>query len=137
MYRKFLDGLKCRNPLLKVIGLTATPYRLDSGLLHEGDGAIFTDIAYEVSVRDLIDEHYLSPLVSKRMATQLDVSGVGTRGGEFIAKDLEAAIDQDAITQSAVNEIISCSFIESFELAEFKGLSIANTERHSRRTIEN
>ena len=107
MYRKFLDGLKRLNPLLKVIGLTATPFRLDSGLLHQGDDAIFTDIAYEVSVRELIDAGYLSRLISKRMATELDVSGVGTRAGEFIAKDLEAAIDKDSITQSAVNEVFS------------------------------
>lgn len=125
MYRKFLDGLKCRNPMLKVIGLTATPYRLDSGLLHEGDGAIFTDIAYEVSVRDLIDDHYLSPLVSKRMATQIDLSSVGTRGGEFIPKDLEAAIDQDAITQSAVNEIISYSINRQSWLIFCSGVSHA------------
>ncbi len=109
MYRKFLDGLKRLNPMLKVIGLTATPYRLDSGLLHEGDEAIFTDIAYEVSVRDLIDAKYLSPLISKRMSTELDVSEVGTRGGEFIPRDLEAAIDKDAITQSAVDEIFTHS----------------------------
>jgi len=49
MYRRFLDGLKQINPLLKVIGFTATPYRLDSGRLHEGQDAIFTDIAFEVS----------------------------------------------------------------------------------------
>ena len=106
MYRRFLEGLKRLNPLLKVIGLTATPYRLDSGLLHEGKDAIFTDIAFEVSVRQLIDDGYLSPLISKRMATQLDLTGVGTRGGEFIAKDLEQAVDQDGITESAVEEII-------------------------------
>jgi DNA repair protein RadD len=107
LYRRFLDGLTRINPLLKVIGFTATPYRLDSGRLHEGDGAIFTDIAYEVSVRDLIDQGYLSPLVSKRMATQLDVGGVGTRGGEFIARELHAAVDREAITQSAVAEIVA------------------------------
>jgi DNA repair protein RadD len=107
MYRRFIDGLQRINPLLKVIGFTATPYRLDSGLLHEGDGAIFTDIAYEVSVRDLIDHGYLSPVVSKHMSTQLDIGGVGTRGGEFIARDLEAAVDRDSITQSAVTEIVS------------------------------
>lgn len=107
MYRRFLDGLKRQNPLLKVIGFTATPFRLDSGRLHEGKDAIFTDIAFEVSVRELIDAGFLAPLVSKRMATQLDVSGVGTRAGEFIAKELEAAIDQDAITASAVEEILA------------------------------
>ena len=31
MYQKFLSNLKIMNPHLRVIGLTATPYRLDSG----------------------------------------------------------------------------------------------------------
>ena len=109
IYRRFLDGLKRLNPALKVIGLTATPYRLDSGRLHEGEGAIFTDIAYEVSVRELIDAGYLSQLISRRMVTELDLSGVGTRAGEFVAKELEAAIDKDVITQSAVDEIFQCA----------------------------
>ena len=54
-----------------------------------------------------LDQGYLSPLISKRMATQIDLTGVGTRGGEFIAKDLEAAVDKDSITQAAVDEIFS------------------------------
>ena len=86
-----------------MIGLTATPFRLDSGMLHEGKNALFTDIAYEVPVRDLIDQGYLSPLVSKQPATRLDVSKVGTRAGDFIARDLAAAVDQDAITRAAVS----------------------------------
>ncbi|MDP2355131.1 MAG: DEAD/DEAH box helicase [Beijerinckiaceae bacterium] len=106
MYRRFLEDLQAINPALKVIGLTATPFRLDSGMLHEGGSALFTDIAYEVSVRDLIDQDYLCPLVSKQTETRLDVTGVGTRGGEFIARDLEDAVDQDAITRAAVAEVI-------------------------------
>lgn len=107
MYRRFLDALKAINPALKVIGLTATPFRLDCGMLHEGQNALFTDIAYEAPVRELIDAGYLSPLVSKRPATRLDVSKVGTRAGDFIARDLAAAVDQDAITRAAVTEIIA------------------------------
>ena len=106
MYRRFLDALKAINPALKVIGLTATPFRLDCGMLHEGQNALFTDIAYEAPVRELIDAGYLSPLVSKQPATRLDVSKVGTRAGDFIARDLVAAVDQDAITRAAVTEII-------------------------------
>lgn len=107
MYRRFLDGLARINPALKVIGLTATPFRLDSGMLHEGRSALFTDIAYEAPVRDLIDAGYLSPLVSKQPATRLDVSKVGTRAGDFIQRDLAAAVDQEAITRAAVTEIIA------------------------------
>ncbi|MGR3271232.1 DEAD/DEAH box helicase [Thalassococcus profundi] len=107
MYRRFLDALKAINPALKVIGLTATPFRLDCGMLHEGQNALFTDIVYEAPVRELIDAGYLSPLVSKQPATRLDVSKVGTRAGDFIARDLAAAVDQDAITRAAVTEIIA------------------------------
>lgn len=106
MYRRFLDGLARINPALKVIGLTATPFRLDSGMLHEGKNALFTDVAYEAPVRDLIDAGYLSPLVSKQPATRLDVSKVGTRAGDFIQRDLAAAVDKEAITRAAVSEII-------------------------------
>ena len=59
-----------------------------------------------MSVRELIDQGYLAPLISKQTSTQLDVSGVGTRGGEFIAGQLEAAVDQDPITRAAIDEVV-------------------------------
>lgn len=107
MYRAFLAALNEINAgLLKVVGFTATPYRLDSGMLHEGKDRLFTDIAYDVPVLDMIQQGYLCPVVPKRTTTQLDVSGVGTRGGEFIAGQLEAAVDNDAINRAACAEIM-------------------------------
>ncbi len=89
MYRSFLAQLNEINAgLLKVVGFTATPYRLDSGMLHEGKDRLFTDIAFQVPVLEMIQQGYLCPVVPKQTSTQLDVGGVGTRGGEFIAKDL-------------------------------------------------
>ena len=107
MYRSFLTQLNEINAgLLKVVGFTATPYRLDSGMLHEGKDRLFTDIAFQVPVLDMIQQGYLCPVVPKQTTTQLDVGGVGTRGGEFIAKDLEAAVDRDEVTRAAVAEIV-------------------------------
>jgi DNA repair protein RadD len=106
MYRRFLDTLTRINPQLKVIGFTATPYRLDSGMLHEGKGALFTDIAYEVSVRQLIDDGYLCPLISKAAETRLDVTGVGSRGGEFIPSQLQSAVDVAEVTEAAIDEVV-------------------------------
>ncbi len=107
MYRSFLTQLNEINAgLLKVVGFTATPYRLDSGMLHEGKDRLFTDIAYQVPVLEMIQQGYLCPVVPKQTTTQLDVGGVGTRGGEFIAKDLEAAVDRDEVTRAAVAEIV-------------------------------
>jgi DNA repair protein RadD len=45
--------------------------------------------------------------VSKQPNTRLDVSKVGTRAGDFIQRDLAAAVDQEAITRAAVSEIIA------------------------------
>lgn len=107
MYRAFLDQLHAINAgLLKVVGFTATPYRLDTGMLHVGKDRVFTDLAYSVPILDMIRQGYLSPVVPKQTNTQLDVSGVGTRGGEFIAGQLEAAIDRDEVTRAAVAEIV-------------------------------
>ena len=137
MYRRFLDALSAINPALKVIGLTATPFRLDSGMLHEGKNALFTGIAYEAPVRDLIDQGYLSPLISKQAATRLDVSKVGTRAGDFIARDLAAAVDQDAITRAAVAEIIDHGRDRKSWLAFCSGVDHARhvAEEFSRRGI--
>lgn len=107
IYQRFLGDLKIINPRLKIIGFTATPYRLDSGMLHEGKDALFTDIAFEVSVRELIDEGYLCPVISKSAVTELDVTGVGTRGGEFIPSQLKSAVDRDEVTRAAVRELVT------------------------------
>lgn len=105
MYGRFLDGLRQYNPALKVIGLTATHYRMDSGLLTDGEHRIFTDIAYEAHVGDLIKQGYLCPLVAKNGATKADLSGVHTRGGEFVANELQFAMDKTELINGALNEV--------------------------------
>lgn len=105
MYNRFLGELRRINPHLKIIGLTATPFRLDSGMLHEGEGAMFDAIAHETPVRGLIEEGYLCPPVSFRRQSegaQINTDGVGTRGGEFIAAQLEvAALDPEVVAMIA------------------------------------
>lgn len=105
MYGRFLAGLRKHNPALKVIGLTATHYRMDSGLLTDGDERIFTDVAYEAHVGDLIKDGYLCPLVAKNGATKADLSGVHTRGGEFVASELQHAMDKASLIEGALDEV--------------------------------
>lgn len=99
MYGKFLADLRAINPAVKIIGLTATPFRLDSGLLHEGPESMFDGIAHETNVRELFDAGFLSPPRSYRQkGAEIDTSGVGIRAGEFIASQLEnAAMDAETI----------------------------------------
>ena len=102
-YNKLLDGLRREYPGLRVVGLTATPFRLKSGHLI-GENTLFTDIAYEIEIRPLIEQGYLSRIVPKRTTTQIDTSSVKKRGGEFIAGELEEAADQ--ATEDAMPEIL-------------------------------
>lgn len=106
MYRRLLADLILANPYMKVIGFTATPFRESSGRLDEGEGRIFGRVAYEVGLAELINREFLSPLIHKGMHTKIDVSGVKTRSGEFVRSELSAATDKEAITESAVDEII-------------------------------
>lgn len=105
MYRTFFDDSRRINPKIKIIGLTATPYRLKQGLLHQGDNRLFTEIAFNLPIRDLLDEGHLSPLTTEPVQTRADVSGVGNRGGEFIQSQLEKAVDIDSLTRAAVIEM--------------------------------
>jgi len=106
-YGRLLSGLRSINPDLKLVGLTATPYRLGEGLLHEGEGALFDDICFEQPVSDMIDSGYLVRPISKGMATTYDVSGVGKLGGDYKQKALQAAVDKEDLTRAVVDEIVS------------------------------
>lgn len=107
MYLSLLDRLRTASPELRVAGFTATPYRMDSGRLDEGDGRLFDDVAFNYGIARGIKDGFLSPLVSKATAAAMDVSGVARRGGEFVAGALEVAVDQDWITRGAVEEMVS------------------------------
>lgn len=107
MYRRFLKDLTTINPALKVVGFTATPFRLDSGMLHKGDGALFTDIAYDAKIDVMIKHGYLCEVITRATKIAMNVSGVGTRGGEFVPGQLERAVDTDPLNSAIVDEIVS------------------------------
>lgn len=90
-YRKFLAELTAINPYLRIIGLTATPYRLGHGYITEGEDALFDDLIEPTSIEQLVADGYLAPLRSKHTDARIDTAGVHKRGGEFIAGELEAA----------------------------------------------
>jgi DNA repair protein RadD len=93
-YRQFLADLKAINPALRVIGLTATPYRLGHGLITDKP-ALFDDLIEPVSIEELVFKGYLATLRSKVTRAKLDTSGVHKRGGEFIESELQAAAKRE------------------------------------------
>lgn len=110
-YRSFFEALCRYNPRLRIIGLTATPYRLKGGMLTEGKDRIFTDVILDLTQGqefvNLIDDGYLSRLRTKETETQIDTSSVHHSGGEFVARELEAIVDTDGLIQRALDEAMT------------------------------
>lgn len=109
-YRKFIAALKKRNPRLKVIGLTATPWRMGHGKIIEGEDRLFTDMAIDMTTREsfnwFISEGYLVPVYPLRTKYIIDVSGVKLQGGEYKQTELQFAVDKDQVTEAAIDETI-------------------------------
>lgn len=103
MYGKFISDLKESNENLKVIGLSATPYRTKDGLLT--DTTLFNDIVYDYDLAKATNDGYLCSLKSKGGAFNVDLSGVKITAGEYNHKQMAAAFDRDEITREAVKEI--------------------------------
>lgn len=108
MYQQFLAEARVVNPHVRVVGLTATPFRLKSGMICTPDHFL-NQVCYEVGVRELIVQGYLSPLVTKAGITRVDTSDVHIRGGEFVAAEVEDLMDRDELVEAACQEIISHS----------------------------
>jgi len=106
-YGKLLAGLRAINPDLRMVGLTATPYRLGEGRLDEGEDRMFDAIAYDKPVSEMIAEGYLAPPICKGMETHYDLTGVGKVGGDYNQNKLQAAIDHADVTSRAVEEVIA------------------------------
>ncbi|MBU4270527.1 MAG: DEAD/DEAH box helicase [Planctomycetes bacterium] len=105
MYRTFLAEAKVVNPEVRVIGLTATPFRLKSGMIC-GPENILNAVCYEVGVRELIRDGYLCRLVTKAGTQKADTSGLHVRAGEFVAGEVEDLMDQDGLVVAACAEIV-------------------------------
>lgn len=91
MYQRIIAGLRAINPFLKIVGFTATGYRLGQGKIV--DDGLFNDVCYDLThveaFNRLIAEGYISPPIAKKTDVEIDVSGVRLNSGEFAQGELE------------------------------------------------
>lgn len=85
-------------PDARIMGVTATPIRSDGGGLDD----VFDSIILGPSVRQLIDEGFLSPMEIYCPPAVASMEGVKRRMGDFAKDDLEAAMDKATIHGDAV-----------------------------------
>lgn len=93
-WRKVIDS----NPQARILGVTATPERLDG----RGLGEVFDEIIMGPEVSWLIDKGHLSRPSYYAPPQVADLSALHIRGGDFAKDELALAIDNRAIIGDAV-----------------------------------
>jgi len=105
MYRTFFDRIQT-----KVTGMSATIFRSGHGYIHKGKGVLFDHLACDLtSVKEfnkLVEEGYLTKLISINSAMKMNVNGIKKQGGDYNQKQLSTKFDKESITKEAIEEII-------------------------------
>lgn len=106
-YLQFIQDCRRFNPDLRVVGMTATPYRLQGAAVPVcGDGHVLTEIAFEARIPDLISEGYLSRLTS-RAGELPSLEGVHIRGGEYVEAELAERMDDVGLIARTCDDLVS------------------------------
>jgi DNA repair protein RadD len=110
MYHRIIDALKSVNPYVKVVGFTASPWRMGHGLITS-PGSIFTDFAVDMTSMQwynwFVEQGYLTKLVTLPTNVGLDTSGVGMSQGDYNQRELnEKLAGQDKEHYQACAEIV-------------------------------
>ncbi|MBE4522190.1 DEAD/DEAH box helicase [Vibrio parahaemolyticus] len=136
-YQKVITHLRELNPGIKVLGLTATPYRLGMGWIYQyhtrgqvrtEESRFFRDCIFELPIRYLLDENFLTP------ARMMDVPVLSydfsqlkpANTGRYKEAEMDMVIDKaKRATPQIVEQIIQYA-------RERKGVMIfAATVRHA------
>lgn len=102
LYRAVMD----RFTNVPIIGLTATPFRVGHGYLHKGEHKLFDEIAYEITMDELIELGYLAPFATRGSDLAYSDEGLRKVAGEFSQKDLDRLTEDGAKTRRIVKQFV-------------------------------
>jgi ATP-dependent helicase IRC3 len=90
-YKRVLEyfGVFSPNSRKLCVGFTATPKRGDG----VGLDAVFQEIVFSRSLPEMIQAGFLSPVAGYRVETEIDLSRVKTRMGDFVASQLSKTVN--------------------------------------------
>lgn len=111
-YTKLIETMEAAHPQLRVLGMTASPYRVGQGMLTDGDHATFTHIIraseFGAGIKQLQDMGKLCRFSTEEVANHYSTDGMKKRMGDFTATSLNDMVDaQRLTTELACQEIVA------------------------------
>jgi len=141
-YQRIIELLRQQNDALKVLGLTATPYRLAMGWIYRyhyrgfvrgEDGKPFQHCIYELPLSYMINRGYLTrPELVNAAVAQYDFSALPRdRFGEYAEQDVNQLLSKHKrVTRSIIEQVVELA-------AERHGVMIfAATVDHAREVTD-
>lgn len=116
-YRQVIDHLQRQNPQLKILGLTATPFRLGQGFIyhrhHHGmvrgdDACFFVDCVFEQPLRLMVKQGFLAAPKRLDMAIEgYDFSALApAAGGLFREEELNRVVAGSRATPGIIAQVV-------------------------------
>ena len=119
--RKIIDALRQKNKVLRVVGLTATPYRTGEGYIYRLDenglkvdqckAPYFARLVFRITAHELIERGFLTPPTTESQAVHYDTAGLEQdRFGRFKPDQIERAFTgKERLTAEICRDIIARS----------------------------
>lgn len=143
--KKIIDDLREHNPKLRVIGLTATPYRLGTGYIfrlwpdgsavpeHQSCEPYFAKMVYRIQAYELLEQGFLTPpMVGAIGSEHYETIGMQLNSmGQFSAEDVDRAFHgRGRKTAAIVADIVA-------KARDRAGVMLfAATRQHAREVME-
>lgn len=119
-YAQVVRTLTQKNPRLRVLGLTATPYRLGMGFIYRyhASGCVrseeprpFDTCVYEVTLAQMIRAGYLThPVVEDTPIAQYDFSALAQRAGTVAEDEVnQLLVRHPRVTRAIVEQVVHLS----------------------------
>ncbi len=105
-----------------LLGVTATPHRMDNMALHGTNGAIFEELVFKYDIVQAIQDGFLVDLRGYRAVADYDLSRVKTVRGDYQQNQLQRELNTEAVNRLAFESwsqvaesrptIVFCSGVE-------------------------
>ena len=105
MYQELFNDARTANKNVRILGVTATPYRMKGGSIY-GKGQMFTECVFKIGIDELIDQGYLCPVTAKHGKASSDFSKVKLSAGDFNAKEVNLILNDRILVETTVKEIL-------------------------------
>jgi len=141
-YQKVLTAIKNDTPEVCILGLTATPYRLETGWIYNYShrGALqtrrprfFKQCVFELPISYMIQNKYLTPPMKVDIpVTCYDFSSVVQAGGSYNLAEIEKTLNE----QRRLTPLIVKNIVDIAEHYDRKGVMIfASTVEHAKEVL--